>query len=802
MMKYAILAFCLLGSLLVGAQQLSVKDNVTLQPLEFVTIYSASNNASAITNIRGVADISGFEGAGDIRIRMVGYQSKQLSYSELTSMGFEVRLDPSQVYLDEVVVSASRWEQESSDIPNKITTITPGQISMQNPQTAADLLATSGGVFIQKSQLGGGSPMIRGFAANRVLITVDGVRMNNAIFRSGNLQNVISVDPFSLRSTEVIYGPGAVIYGSDAIGGVMNFYTLRPFLAPNGEPLVKANALVRYATANQEKTGHVDFNIGLKKWSFVTSVSYADYSDLKMGSHGPDDYLRPEYVKRINGIDSIVPNDDPEAQVPTGFNMLNLMQKIRFKPNDNWDFTYGFHYSTTSDYPRYDRLIRYRDGKPRSAEWYYGPQVWMMNSLHITNNRETRLYDRFGITVAHQFFEESRHDRDYRSNILTNRVEKVNLISLNVDFEKKIDDRQSLYYGAEMQLNEVGSDGFDKNIETGEESDAASRYPDGSTWNSFALYGSYLNKISDKLTFQGGLRYNLVTLKADFDTTFYPFPFTKADLTTGALTGSAGLNYRPMEDWLLKFNLSSGFRAPNIDDVGKVFDSEPGSVIVPNPGLKPEYAWSGEIGVTRRVNESVEIDLSVFYTILEDALVRRDFTLNGMDSIIYDGEMSKVEAIQNAANAWVWGIQADLEADLAAGFGVRANFNYQYGEEELENGTTAPMRHVAPMFGGLHLTWSRNRMKADLYGVFNGEIPYSDLAPSERDKTYMYALDNNGNPYSPSWYTINFKFLYQVTNNLQVNIGLENITDQRYRPYSSGIAAAGRNFIASLRFGL
>ena len=784
------------------AQQITVKDNVTLQTLEFVTIYSLSLNVSAMTNINGQADISGFINANDIKIRLVGYQGLQMSFDDLQKAKFNIRLEPSQVYLDEVVVSASRTEQVSSDIPNKITIIPPGRVKLLNPQTAADLLGTSGGVFIQKSQLGGGSPMIRGFSANRVLIAVDGVRMNNAIFRSGNLQNVISVDPFSVRITEVVYGPGAVIYGSDAIGGVMNFYTLKPALAANGKPLVRANALVRYASANTEKTGHVDFNIGLKKWAFTTSISYSDFDDLKMGSHGPNEYLRPEYVEQINGRDSIIANPDPQVQVPTGFNMLNLMQKVRFKPNENWDFTYGFHYSTTSDYSRYDRLIRYKGDKLRSAEWYYGPQIWMMNNLAVSHAKNTKLYDRLNLSLAHQYFEESRHDRDYQKTTLTNRAENVNVVSLNLDLEKSLSPNQTLYYGAEMQLNKVGSQGDDENIETGESINATSRYPDGSTLNSFAVYGSYLNKISDKVTFQGGLRYNLATLNASFDTTFYPFPFTNADLTTGAVTGSAGINYHPGEDWLLKLNFSTGFRAPNIDDVGKIFDSEPGSVIVPNPDLKPEYAYSGELGVSKRFSESVEIDISAFYTFLNDAMVRRDFKLNGNDSIIYDGEMSKVQAIQNAASAWVYGVQADVEADLPAGFGLRAHFNYQIGDEELDDGSTAPLRHVAPMYGGLHFTYARDRMQADVYGVFNGEISYNNLAPSEKDKAYIYAMDGNGDPYAPSWYTLNFKLLYQVTDFMQVNIGLENITDQRYRPYSSGIAAAGRNFIASVRFSL
>jgi hemoglobin/transferrin/lactoferrin receptor protein len=801
-MKFLLVFLLLITRIALFGQQVTVVDEKSQQPLEFVTIYSPSENVSAITNMKGQADLAEFEGADEILFRMVGYKNAALSWAQLTASGFRVSLQPTQVQLDAVVVSATRWEMERSDVPNKIQSINPGQIALQNPQTAADLLGTSGGVFIQKSQLGGGSPMIRGFAANRVLIAVDGVRMNNAIFRSGNLQNVINVDPFAIRSTEIIFGPGAVIYGSDAIGGGMNFYTLQPVLSPGEKPFVRVNAVTRFATANEEKTGHLDFNIGLKRWGFTTSISWSDYGDLRMGSNGPDDYLRPEYVERINGVDSVIRNPDPQVQVPTGFNMLNLMQKVRFRPNQNWDFNYGFHYSTTSDYSRYDRHIRYRNGLPRSAEWYYGPQTWMMNTLEIAGNSPTKIYDRFGLTLAHQFFEESRHDRDFRKDILYNRTENVNVFSVNIDFDKKLTQNQRLFYGAGVQLNNVDSKGDDKNIVTGETVPGASRYPDGSSLNAGAVYGSYLNKLSKAITFQGGLRYNLSHLKAAFDTTFYPFPFTEADLTNSALTGSAGFNYHPGENWQYKLNFATGFRAPNMDDAGKVFDSEPGFVIVPNPELKPEYAYSGEIGVTGNILDRVRLDVTLFYTLLDNAMVRRNFLLNGMDSIVYDGEMSRVQAIQNAANANVYGVQAEAEIDLGKGFGLLANFNYQKGEEELEDGTTASLRHASPTFGGINFSYSGKRLTANLYAMFNGEISYSNLAPSEREKDYIYALDGNGNPYSPSWHTINLKVMYRLTENIRLSAGLENIADQRYRPYSSGIAGAGRNFIAALNVAL
>ena len=798
MRKIVLLWFFLGMGTFSHAQELTINDQQTRQPLELVTVYSSTPEISAVTDARGKVDISPFKGVDSIYFLYVGYQTEVYSYTQLASRQFKLFLQPSTFSLDEVVVAVNRWAQEKKDLPQKITTIRPEEVALQNPQTAADMLAVSGDVYIQKSQLGGGSPMIRGFATNRVLLAVDGVRMNTAIFRSGNLQNVISLDPFATDRTEIVFGPGSVIYGSDAIGGVMSFHTLQPTLATGENALVRGSATARYASANHEKTGHVHLNIGLRKWAFVTSATFTDYDDQKMGSHGPDDYLRPEYVQRINGEDTVVPNADPEVQVPTGYHQLNLMQKVRFQPNADWDFQYGFHYSTTSDYSRYDRLIQYRNNQLRSAEWYYGPQEWMMQVLNAMHTQQGGMYDKASATLAWQFFEESRHDRDFGGITRFHRTEKVNVFSVNLDFEKKFAENQRFFYGAEVLLNKVGSTGEDENIETGEAVPGSPRYPDGSTWNSYAAYVSYMHKPTEKLTLQTGLRYNQVTLDATFDTAFYPFPFSTADLNTGALTGSAGLAYHPTESWQLNFNLSTGFRAPNIDDVGKIFDSAPGLVVVPNPDLEPEYAYNAEIGVVKTLGEVAKIDVTAYYTLLNQALVRRDYTLNGMDSILYEGKLSQVQAIQNAAQANVWGIQTTLEVNLPAGFGLTSTFNYQNGEEELDDGSTAPLRHAPPWFGATHLTYGYNGFQADLYGVYNGEVSYNNLAPSEIDKSYLYARDARGNPYAPGWYTLNFKALYRLTEYLTVSAGIENITDQRYRPYS-GIAAAGRNFIISLR---
>ncbi|MBC7885109.1 MAG: TonB-dependent receptor, partial [Saprospiraceae bacterium] len=284
-------------------------------------------------------------------------------------------------------------------------------------------------------------------------------------------------------------------------------------------------------------------------------------------------------------------------------------------------------------------------------------------------------------------------------------------------------------------------------------------------------------------------------------TTFYPFPYTTASIDNGALTGSLGVVINPSAQWSLSANLSSGFRSPNVDDAGKVFDSEPGFVIVPNPDLEPEFAYNVEAGIARVFGKTVKVDLTAYYTYLDNAMVRRNFQLNGLDSIVYDGELSQVQAIQNAAVANVYGVQLGAEVKLPSGFGIMTDLNYQIGEEELDDGTTSPSRHAAPLFGVTKLSFTHSKLSLILYAQYSGEKSFEDLPQEEQEKTEIYAVDEDGNPYSPAWMTINFKALLQLEKNISISAGLENITDKRYRPYSSGIVAPGRNFILSVKAG-
>ncbi|TNE61782.1 MAG: TonB-dependent receptor [Bacteroidetes bacterium] len=798
MKQFVLLVLLLVLATIGKGQILTIKSKETGDLLELVTLYNVATGFAAISNAQGQVNITAFQEAPSIEVHRLGYQSVTLRYSDLEDQGYVLLLEPSILGLDEVVVSATRWKQTSYEVPVRIIQIDPEDITLQNPQTAADLLGVSGKVFIQKSQQGGGSPMIRGFATNRLLYAVDGVRMNTAIFRGGNLQNIISLDPFAIEQTEVLFGPGSILYGSDAIGGVMSFQTLTPQFTLSDTMLIKGKAAARFASANQERTAHFDINTGWKKWSATTSISSNTYGDLRMGSHGPEQYLNLYYVQRQDGADVVIDNPDPLVQRPSGYSQLNLMQKIRYAPGEKWDLQYGFHYSETSNYGRYDRHQRTRNGLPRYAEWNYGPQKWMMNNLNATYEGQAALYDHLLIRLAQQVFEESRISRDLNKDRRERRIESVDAYSVNLDLAKHFSGMCTFYYGFESVLDKVTSTGQDEDIRIGIISPGPARYPQ-SSWQSHAVYASLQIRPSASITLQGGVRYNQFQLGAAFDTTFYPFPFVQAELNKGALTGNAGIVWQPSENLILSASASTAFRAPNVDDMGKVFDSEPGAVVVPNPDLGPEYAYNADLGIARVFGNTLKLDLSAYYTHLKNALVRRNYSLNGLDSILYDGELSRVQAIQNAAVARVFGIQAGMEIKLSRQFRLAADLNYQDGEEELDDGIKSPSRHAAPLFGSAKLKYRTGKLSLQMGVLYQAERSHADLAQEEQGKIEIYALDANGNTYAPEWYTLNFHGMYKLNDFWVISAGMENLTDRRYRPYSSGISGAGRNFILSLR---
>ncbi|UXX77969.1 TonB-dependent receptor [Reichenbachiella carrageenanivorans] len=788
-----VILFCLVYS--AHSQLLSIKDELTQAPIKQASVLFQNSNKIVTTDEFGQVYLGGTASE-----RMI---ISHPSYSSV--LVFDVSTD-TIVYLsepfleiDEVVVSASKWEQDRSEVPNEILSISAKQIARNNPQTSADMLGQSGQVFIQKSQMGGGSPMIRGFSANAVLIMMDGIRINNAIYRGGNLQNVIMLDPNLLSESEVIFGPGSSMYGSDALGGVMDFHTLRPSFTDDKSFESHGTGMMRFSLANLERTGHFHLNIQNKKWSNTFGVTFSEYDDLREGSNRtskfPDYGKRFEYIKRINGQDRIIPNGDVNKQRFSGYHQYNIMNKLSYRLSNESSLTYMLYYTSSSNIPRYDRLIERDDqGVLESAEWYYGPQQFLLNALTFANYSSNAFYDGIKIILSSQHVEESRHDRKYQASSLRSRTEQVGVYALNVDLDKKISSRSELYYGAELLLNGVSSEGQKTDINTHLVSPTSTRYPDGgSVYASAATYANFKTRLNEEVMFTAGLRYTYVHLKSAFDDrSFFDFPYDEIELNNDALSGSLGAVISPVKN--LRWNLlfSTGFRSPNVDDVGKVFDSEPGSVVVPNENLSPEYTFNYETGIYWALANRVTLDGTLYYTQWRDALVRSPFTFNGQSTIVYDGVPSDVEALVNVGEAYIWGYSLGLSAKLSRHFVFMSRISNNDGEDQIND---TPLRHTNPLFGHVSLSYRSKKLTLEGYTDFQGKRTWNELAPSEQAKAYLYTTDG-----ALAWYTLNIRSAFQVSNELQITAALENILDKHYRPYSSGISAAGINGVISARY--
>ncbi|MCX2738890.1 TonB-dependent receptor [Pontibacter anaerobius] len=781
------------------AQQIIVRDKTTMEPLPGVTIKTGSTTIQ--TDAKGEAALpAALPPASLLLFNYIGYQSKSITTAQLKAQLHEVVLTQQSHSLQEVVVSAGRFAQERKYVPQQVEVLSQRELSFMSQPTMAEVLQQTGKVLVQKSQMGGGSPILRGFEANKVLLVVDGVRMNNAIYRGGHLQNVITLDNSMLERTEVIFGPSSVIYGSDALGGVMHFHTLQPQLAPEGEKrTVSGSAFTRYASAPDEKAAHVQLNYGRRNWASLTSITVSDFGNLRQGSNRKSAYgnlgIRNYYAGTTTaGRDTMLLNPNPDIQRPTGYTQYDVLQKIRFQPSASHSHTLNLQLSTSTDVPRYDRLTELADDKLKYASWYYGPQERLLASYTFAHTAPTKLYDEARAVAAVQRLEESRHNRRFGKNWLSHQTEQVWVHSLNADFSKKLRAHR-LQYGLEATYNDVQSEADEEDIASGERRTQSSRYPDGgSSMHSVAAYLTNSWEAKPWLVLTQGLRYTYVGLDARFkDKTYFPFLQDDVQQRHHAISGNLGAVLLPGNGWRFAILGSSGFRAPNVDDLSKVFDSTPGNVIVPNPALGPEYTYNLEVSAAKSIAERLHLEVTGYRTWLRDAITVQPFSLNGQDSILYNGDLSQVTANVNAGKAYLYGYSASLQADITNSLSLSSSLNYTYGRVQGAEGET-PLDHVPPLFGRTSINLQLKRLRTEFFVLYNGVKSLEEYSPSGEDNL-KYATPDG----MPAWHTLNLRTAFQITPNLQFQAALENITDRYYRVFASGISAPGRNVVLTLR---
>ncbi len=779
------------------SQNITIKDISTREPLQNVLLFD-KNNKQIITDVKGKAKISDFNKKDSITIFLFNYAIKKIIIANDTTVDLSSKL----VNLDEIVLSANRKPEHKIDVPFLIEIIKKKDIEFSNPATSGDLLSNTGQVFVQKSQAGGGSPSLRGFEANKVLLVIDGVRMNNAIYRGGHLQDVMTIDANMLDRTEVIFGPSSTIYGSDALGGVVHFYTKNAQFSSDDKILIKANAMLRYASAAQEKTSHLDFNLGWNKIASLTNITFSDFGNLRSGSNKLTEYNntwdRAFYQDRINQRDTMIKNFDDNLQKGSGYSQIDIMQRFNIKTGKYITHNLNFQYGSSSFLPRYDRLNGdYSNGKFKFAENGYGPQKRLMAAYIFNYDYKTDISDNLKVILAYQKIDQDRITRLFQSLNRKTQMEDVSVLSVNIDTYKLIKNNHEVRYGIEFTNNEVQSTANFKNIFTNIETPADTRYAGGGNkMTTFAAYLSHAWEFSKNFVITDGIRFTRTSLKCEFtDTTFFKFPFTNATQNNQAVTGSLGFTWKLENDYKVSLLSNTGFRAPNVDDMSKVFESST-YLIVPNPTLKPEYTYNFEIGISKVIQSRYKFDFNAFYTNLTNVLVVSDYKLNGNDSAIYNGSNTKVKATQNIDNSYIYGFSGGAQFDFNDKISFKSVLNYTFGRyinSKLD--TIIPLDHIAPMYGQTSISYKVKGFDGEFLIKYNGKKIISDYSSSGEDNL-QYATING----TPSWFTLNIRLGANLTKNLRLNAACENITDNAYRNFASGINAPGRNIILSLRY--
>ena len=717
----------------------------------------------------------------------------------LIVIGFNVfaQADTAKKVLPEVVVFANKFPTFSKNIIQKVDFISDKNIINQQPNTG-DILVQSGQLFVQKSQSGGGSPVIRGFEASRILLMVDGVRLNNAIFRGGHLQNIITVDNMILDRLEFIYGPSSTLYGSDALGGVVNMFTKKPTINVSNQWKANTNIIQRYASGQNENKTHFDINVANNKWAYLTSFTYGHFGDMRQGANRsaayPDFGKRTSYVDYTSGVDVVKPNEDVNIQKLSGYQQTDLLQKILFKPNETSEHLLNIQVSNSSNINRYDRLTETSKGLPIYAVWYYGPQIRNMISYKYAATLLHGYFNDIIITSSYQNIEESRITRKLYSSLKDARFEKVNAFGINADF-LHTQLKGELHLGVESYSNFVKSTAERRNIQTNELSKITTRYSDGPTNMSYyALYLQQTKLLNEHWVINDGVRLNLVQLNARFDdTALMHFPFTNAVQNNAALTGNLGIAYNGENGYRATAGLSSGFRSPNVDDLTKVFDTKTGYVVVPNKDLKPEYTYNAEFNLSHNGN-IVSWGASVFYTWFNNAIVVSKYNWNGQDNIMYQNVLSAVYAPQNQASAKLYGF--NLNGKLKLFYNTVLQGTYTYTKGTYNNGKISmPLDHIPPAYGRVSLKKGNDQFSVEGFVLFNAWKHMSDYNLNGEDNE-IYATPDG----MPSWMTLNFSSYYSPTKKIILGFQVENIADKNYRYFASGISAVGRNFILSCKW--
>ncbi|MBE0639501.1 MAG: TonB-dependent receptor [Bacteroidales bacterium] len=745
---FSILLFVLINTS-AFSQQLSghVFDAKIDQPLSDVNITVEGENIGAKSDSLGFFSI-GQIGPGDylLRATAVGFLDfeKRIELKPDAELEINIYLQPVNIRLgDEVVISARRIESLEFQAPEAITVINNQTISNESARTVPEALSGATAVFIQKTNHGGGSPFVRGLTGNQTLTMVDGVRLNNATFRYGPNQYLATVDPYVADRIEIVRGSGSVLYGSDALGGVVHLFTRNPTFRQKGFK-IGGNIYGKWISDDMEKTTRGELELAGKKVTFLGGITYNDFGDIVAGEGIGEEH-------------------------PTGYSGISGDGKFRMMLDRQKELVMVYQYSKQEDVPRYDKIITGYE------KYHFDPQIRQLGYLQLKTINENKWIKKINYLISYGQSDETRLLKKEGQEKITTEQDVVDTFGGSVEISSAPSDTWNFTSGVDFYYDKVGSSKIEN--QNGNITEKRGYYPDGSTSASFALFSSHAITLN-KFILTLGARVNANQISVE------DAVFGDVDSRPVALVGNASVAYKLTENYQLIGSAYSAFRAPNINDLSS-FGSFNYGIEVPNPDLDPEESFTAEMGLKSRY-ERFTGAIFIFQNNLNNLIERAPATWNGQDSI--DGE--KVYRKENFAKAYIRGIEVNGQYEVTAGLMASGNMTYTYGQNKTLD---EPMTRIPPLFGRIGIRYSHHSGFWSLLELLSAG---KQDRLSEGDKNDSRIPDGG----TPGWNVLNLRFGYQWKF-AEITAGLNNMFNEAFRTHGSGVDGYGRSFWIGLKIG-
>ncbi len=759
-----------------------VIDSQSGEPVSFAEVVVVGLGRGDMADKAGRFSISHLPPGGyTLLARRQGYKSRRLQDVQIKAgdrARLDIELEPTVLSLDELVITASRFVELQHTVPQVVSVVSRRRIRDRQAVQTPEVLREEAGIFVQKTNQGGGSPTLRGLRANKVLLLIDGIRMNNATYRGGNLQYLNTVDPFVLERIEVVHGPVSVLYGSDALGGVIHLMTREPRMGGRG---VRFSGVVNtaFSTADRNRSLHVGLEGGGRNWGLLLSGSYRKFGDITRGTRGGE-----VLMQRLRN-DTRRPHWLPKVQRPNRYEARDLTAKFKWKLHPALEWSLVYQLDRQPSVPRYDV---HEVGK--YEQWNYEPQERDLAYSHLRWQAANPFFHQARLTLSWHRQYERRLRRKPLSSWQIRDDFRTNTFGLQLQFSRLLGKNQLFVYGAEAYFDRVSSLSFDRYIYTGETRPRAPIFPDDSQFNRFGIYSQLELRPHRRWKVDAGARWSTFRLTA-------PFAADDAVIAqlgalhhaSGAVTFSLGTLWELRQDLSLVANVAQGFRAPNLDDISKFGPGKGGAFYdVPNPALQPEHNLSFDVGVKMQSSHA-RLQAAFFYSHLSDLMIRRPAEFFGKQFIVEGEDSLRVFRKENAGRAYTTGFTVNFERSLGQNWLLRGWLGYTYGQDLTHD---EPLSAIPPLNGGAALRWRGAKIWGEFLLRFAAE--QNRLSPEDEEDL---RIPEGG---TPGWRTFNLRFGSELTEKLSLRGGVMNLLDENYREHLSGFNAPGRSYALQIEF--